>query len=101
MEHPITQYRARVWRTEILLKEAEDKLDTMIMGLLPEYYEYKIEECDTEVPGFPHARHYKFCLKLTSKKDVPHFYTESYSKAGCKAKLLGILFEGQPCYPLT
>lgn len=95
------KYRARVWRTHTLLKKAEEDLDIMIEALLPERYSYKIEDCDREVAGFPYAPHHKFCGRLDAGPGDPAHMVFGYTVGEVKAKLVGILFSGSPCFPLT
>lgn len=94
-------YQAKLWRTKILLEEAEETLDVMIQALLPTSYRIEIETCDHPVEGFSHMRHYTHCGKFTPDGDEPHWMAYAHSPQGAKAKLLGLMFEGMPVSPLT
>lgn len=97
------QYKAKVWATKTLLKEAEASVETILEALLPDNYSMKIERCDKAVPGYEFASHYTHCGTLRGKDgaDVPSWIVYSHSVPGVKAKLLSLMFEGKPCSPLT
>lgn len=98
------KYQARAWRTEHLRKQAIDEVTKMLQAFIPEGFEVEISECDSPVPGFPHAKPYKFRGMLhdpNPEGSDAHFFVEGYSREGVIAKLLAHIIEGANFFPLT
>jgi hypothetical protein len=98
------KYQARCWRDKILREEAAKQVTKMLQAFLPEGFIVRIEERESEVPGFPHAPRYKFsgtfCDGRPDGSDA-HFCVEGYSREGVEARLLAIIVEGRGFFPLT
>lgn len=96
-----TRYWARVWRHETLLREAKIEVEVLLNAFLPAGHVIRIEERDSEVPGFPHAPHYKFSGYFENPNSDAHFFVNAYTREGAKAKLLAHILEGRGYFPLT
>lgn len=99
-----TKYFARAWRTETLKAQAVNEITRVLQAFVPDNFHVKVVEGDYEVPGFPHAPRYKFAATVRAKDpdgSDAHFFVQSYTEAGCLAKLLAVIFDGNGFYPLT
>lgn len=98
------KYAARCWRHEILKAQAAHDVEKMLQAFLPQGFKVDMRDCDTEVPGFPHAPNYK--VMATVRDSNPdgsdaHFFVQAYTHAGAAAKLLGVILDGRSFYPMT
>lgn len=98
------KYNARVWRTELLRKEAANETAKMLQAFIPEGFTVQITECDEQLPVFPHASNYRFRGILRDSKidgSDAHFFVQAYTREGVTAKLLAHILDGQGFFPLT
>lgn len=103
------KYRARAWRTGILKEQAQYEVAKMLQAFLPAGFVVEVHEDEHEVPGFPHAPHYKFRAKLCDGRrddegrppsDI-HVIASGYSREGAMAYLLAHLLDTTSFFPMT
>lgn len=93
-----TQYKAREYRSEAIIKQASDDIKVIAESLLPKGYSIRIEECDKQSENEFTPR-YKYVAKIIPSHDAPHFIAYSRTRNGVYAKVVEILFS-KPIYPI-
>lgn len=97
-------YAARVWRTEVLVKEASTRVEVMLRSFLPKGFVIDIQKIDTPQVGFPFSEHYHYTGVFHDPKpdgSDAHMSVHGYTADHVRCKMLGLILSGKTFFPFT